>query len=323
MERDMALLPEVSFTADVKIGDVQVGMPKSSSPEEDTRQRHRPTKIIMIPTPRLQNGETLHVLSFDGSAKPKREGGAFEAVLWEVPGWEVVKAASGYDTDLTVNEAEYRGLLLGCELLHNEDVKRLIVCGDSNLVIRQIREEMDCKSPGLVLLRGRVWKALEKWPEREFFHVRRNWNASADLLAGQALQRQAGLLIQHTNDLEDLRMLNRLPEVLQPQASDPDVNSVDRTGPEVDPIRSTLDRAGTEVDPTRSKTSLDGHSVTPVAEVVAEKRLRSGTSSHLGSASSYRRGGCGVVSRDGFGVVPLAPSWNPIAWQTPVSSGRP
>ncbi|GMF32571.1 unnamed protein product [Phytophthora fragariaefolia] len=55
--------------------------------------------------------------------------------------------------DLTVNEADSKGLLLGCSLLEELGVTRLIICGDSNLVIHQMRGEMDCKSPGLKLLR--------------------------------------------------------------------------------------------------------------------------------------------------------------------------
>jgi ribonuclease HI len=76
---------------------------------------------------------------------------------------------------LTVKEAEYRGMLLGYLLLGGLDVVRLIVCGDSNLIIRQMREEMDCKSPGLKLLRERARRALQMWPRHDLFHVRRDW----------------------------------------------------------------------------------------------------------------------------------------------------
>ncbi|OWY93579.1 reverse transcriptase [Phytophthora megakarya] len=33
----------------------------------------------------------LWVISFDGSARVKRGGGAFSAIVWSLPGWEVVK----------------------------------------------------------------------------------------------------------------------------------------------------------------------------------------------------------------------------------------
>ena len=68
-------------------------------------------------------------------------------------------AASEYTSDLNVNEAEYRGLILGLDLLADQTRGRVIICGDSNLVIREMRGEIDCKAPGLQLLRH---KAMEK-----------------------------------------------------------------------------------------------------------------------------------------------------------------
>ncbi|KAE8887293.1 hypothetical protein PF010_g15615 [Phytophthora fragariae] len=107
---------------------------------EEIAPRKRASRIVVIPVPDVARDEVLHVLSFDGSAKAKREGEAYSAVIWQLPNWEIVRAASGYEADLTVNEAEYRGLLLGCSLLKElDDVTRLVVCGDSNLVIRQMQ----------------------------------------------------------------------------------------------------------------------------------------------------------------------------------------
>ncbi|KAE8989479.1 hypothetical protein PR003_g17768 [Phytophthora rubi] len=92
---------------------------------EEIAPRKRASRIVVIPVPDVARDEVLHILSFDGSAKVKREGGAYSAVIWQLPNWEIVRAASGYATDLTVNEAEYRGLLLGCSLLEElDDVTR-------------------------------------------------------------------------------------------------------------------------------------------------------------------------------------------------------
>ncbi|OWY94559.1 reverse transcriptase [Phytophthora megakarya] len=79
-----------------------------------------------------------------------------------------------------------------------------------------MRGEMDCKSPGLKLLRQQAWNALRERPGHEFLHVRRDWNASADMLAGQTLQRQGGKDAHSVEGIEDLKTLNRLGEVLQP-----------------------------------------------------------------------------------------------------------
>ena len=88
------------------------------------------------------------MVSFDGSARVKRGGGACSAIVWQLLEWTVVAAAFRYSTEATVNEAEYEGLPLCFCLLEKLDRRRLVVCGDSNLVIRQMREEIECKAPG-------------------------------------------------------------------------------------------------------------------------------------------------------------------------------
>ena len=131
--------------------------------------------------------ESLLVVSFDGAARIKNKGGAYSAVIWKLPEWTIVSAASPFNTGLTVNEAEYHGLLLSCELLHRQTRGRVVICGDSNSAIRQMRGEIDCKAPGLQLLRLKALHQLRSWPTREFLHAKRDWNQSADSLASSAL----------------------------------------------------------------------------------------------------------------------------------------
>ncbi|GMF25375.1 unnamed protein product [Phytophthora fragariaefolia] len=116
--------------------------------------RKQPRQVISMPPPTVESDEELLVVSFDGSARVKRGGGAFSVIVWNLPDWTVISGASEYKANLTVNEAEYHGLLLGFDLLAKQHVdrNRLIICGDSNLVIRQMRGEMECKAPSLKLL---------------------------------------------------------------------------------------------------------------------------------------------------------------------------
>ncbi|OWY92505.1 reverse transcriptase, partial [Phytophthora megakarya] len=95
--------------------------------------KKEPRRKIQAPIPTIGRDEELYVVSFDGSARVKRGGGAYSAILWRLPDWRVVKARSGYAESLTVNEAEYHGLLLCLDLLEDLDPQRLVICGDSNL----------------------------------------------------------------------------------------------------------------------------------------------------------------------------------------------
>ncbi|KAE8982203.1 hypothetical protein PR001_g23802 [Phytophthora rubi] len=176
--------------------------------------RKEPRRKIQAPILTVHPGENLWVVSFDGSARVKRGGGAYSAILWKLPEWTVLRTRSEYADGLTVNEAEYRGLQLWMDLLEGETQQRLVVCGDSNLVTRQVRGEIDCKAPGLTLLRQKALDRLLAWPEHELLHVKRDWNGSADSLASAALQRQPGIEVEEESDFENLLTLNRLAEIL-------------------------------------------------------------------------------------------------------------
>ncbi|ETN15080.1 hypothetical protein PPTG_22070 [Phytophthora nicotianae INRA-310] len=73
--------------------------------------RKQPRQQISAVIPTVEQGEELLVVSFDGSARVKRGGGACSAIAWKLPEWIVVTAESKYLPGLTVNEAEYQGLL--------------------------------------------------------------------------------------------------------------------------------------------------------------------------------------------------------------------
>ncbi|OWZ04850.1 LOW QUALITY PROTEIN: reverse transcriptase [Phytophthora megakarya] len=181
-------------------------------PRKDSKRR------IQAPIPR---DEELWVVSFDGSARVKRGGGAFSAIVWSLSGWEVAMTRSGYLESLTVNEAEYNGLILGLDMLEDLDRRRLVVCGDSNLVIRQVRGEIDCKAPGLTLLKRKAPERPREWWDHELVHVKRDWNRSADSLASAALQHQGGIKVQEGPEYQDLVTLNRLDEILIPKIENP------------------------------------------------------------------------------------------------------
>ncbi|OWZ02096.1 reverse transcriptase [Phytophthora megakarya] len=156
----------------------------------DIARRKEPKRRIQASIPTVDREEELWVVRFDGSARGKRGGGAV-AIVWSLPGWEVVKARSGYLESLTVNEAEYNGLILGLDMLEDLDRKRLVICGDSNLVIRQ----RDC-------------------------------NGSTDSLASAALQRQGRIEVQGGPEYQGLVTLNRLDQILIPRTENPVVDRI-------------------------------------------------------------------------------------------------
>ncbi|GMF36841.1 unnamed protein product [Phytophthora fragariaefolia] len=72
--------------------------------------RKEPRCQIRAPVPTIETDENRLVMSFDGSARVKRGGGAYSAIVWKLPDWSVVTARSGYAEGLAVNEAEYHAI---------------------------------------------------------------------------------------------------------------------------------------------------------------------------------------------------------------------
>ena len=128
--------------------------------------------------------------------------------MWNLPKWKILNVAAEYETYLTVNEAEYRGLLLGFDLLADQARGRIIICGYSSSVIRQMRGEIDCKAPGLQLLCHKAMEKLRSWPIHEFLHIKRDCNQSADRLASNALQEEKGTMTVSDQDRQNLHSLS-------------------------------------------------------------------------------------------------------------------
>ena len=99
--------------------------------------RKQPRQTISMPPPTVEAEEDLWVDTFDGSARVKRRCGACSAIVWRLPCWKIVAAASEFVSDLTFNEAQYRGLHLYFDLLTDRTRGRVVICGDSNVVSDQ------------------------------------------------------------------------------------------------------------------------------------------------------------------------------------------
>ncbi|GMG15061.1 unnamed protein product [Phytophthora fragariaefolia] len=198
---------EASITARAEVNEALIAI----APVKEPRQ------TIVLPPPTVEEDERLLVASIDGAERTKRSSGAYSAIISRLPEWTFVSTASGYSPDLTVNEAEYRGLLLCFDLLATTDRGRIVICGDSNLVIRQMRREIACWAPGLQSLRRKALDRLSSWPNHDFLHMKRERNPSTDKLASEALQQEEGVVVTSEDDKQDLITLNRLDELLKPR----------------------------------------------------------------------------------------------------------
>jgi hypothetical protein len=81
------------------------------------------------------------------------------------------------------NEAEYEALLYGLRLAISLGIKRLLVYGDSLLVVQQVNKEWDCNKETMDAYVQEVRKLESNFSGLEVHHVLREHNVGADILS--------------------------------------------------------------------------------------------------------------------------------------------
>src|SRR2546426_3105589 len=129
---------------------------------------------------------------FDGLCEPKNPGGipVYAFVIFDQKTAQLLASDAGlagepWKESATHNLAEYKGAINATKWLKALiPVRHLTICGDSQLVIRQLTKDYQVKSPKILplydeltrLLEGFDWKAI--WVPREK-------NSMADRLANE------------------------------------------------------------------------------------------------------------------------------------------
>ena len=124
-------------------------------------------------------------LNFDGSARPNPGHAGWGFVLVDDYGTEIARESGFLGYHNTNNQAEWEGLIQGMEAATRHGIRRLLVKGDSELVIKQMEGEMRVHNPQLKLLHNRAKGAQREFLHVGFEHVYRHYNQEADSLADQ------------------------------------------------------------------------------------------------------------------------------------------
>lgn len=124
----------------------------------------------------------------DGASRnnPGPAGGG--AVVLDEAGSRVKEGCEFFGRSVTNNEAEYRALILGLDLVP-EDCRKLVIRMDSELVVKQLRGEYRVRSENLRPLYEKASSRLGSWDNVKLEAVPREDNREADDLANQAIDR--------------------------------------------------------------------------------------------------------------------------------------
>jgi ribonuclease HI len=117
---------------------------------------------------------------FDGSLKLQGVGAR---ILFIAPGGEQLKYALQLLFPTSNNVAEYDALVHGLSITVSLGIKKLMVYGDSLVVISQINKDWDCPTDSMGKYCAVVRKLEDKFEGLELHHVERDRNAEADALS--------------------------------------------------------------------------------------------------------------------------------------------
>lgn len=133
-----------------------------------------------------QLADVEYVMQFDGGSRgnPGIAGSGY--VIYH-NGEEIKANCLFAGHSRTNNYAEYVGLIIGLRQAIKLGITRLLVQGDSQIVIYQMTGKYKCNSENLLPLYKKAKQYCESFEHLEFQHIPRKHNGRADALANLAM----------------------------------------------------------------------------------------------------------------------------------------
>jgi deoxyadenosine/deoxycytidine kinase/ribonuclease HI len=196
--------PQTAFERIIKRGrigeDIPVEYLKACNEYHDDWLSHHKNKcVIKCDTDIIEHPEIItqwietidsftnsYTITFDGASRgnPGLCGAGF--VIWKNN--EIMfKGKQFISESNTNNYAEYSALIIGLEYCNKNNIKNLIIEGDSLLVIKQLKKEYKIESSNLLPLYNKCIDLLQSINSVEFNHIKRDKNSDADKLANEAI----------------------------------------------------------------------------------------------------------------------------------------
>jgi ribonuclease HI len=140
-----------------------------------------------VKTPAMK--ETL-TLQFDGGSRGNPGPAGIGVVVAAADGTPLVTLGR-FIGRATNNVAEYRALITAMQKAKELGAKKIIIRGDSELIIKQMRGEYRVKHPDMKVLYNEAIVLLKQFESAKIEHNLRHKNELADKLANLAMDRRA------------------------------------------------------------------------------------------------------------------------------------
>ncbi|GMG18283.1 unnamed protein product [Phytophthora fragariaefolia] len=153
-----------------------------------------------------------NALSYDASVTVDGAYGSCSWILWSLPDWSIVIAASAYLPSVTLGVAKSVAVSNGLVAARELGAANLIIAGSFQIdnadstngyKVKQLPAEFAFRSAGTTNLNF-----------VRYVHVARKYNSAAQVMVMEALDNKAGRVVLSVKRKAGLKVLNRIPEVL-------------------------------------------------------------------------------------------------------------
>jgi ribonuclease HI len=118
---------------------------------------------------------------FDGASSSK---GAGVGVVLVSPSQETISLSYKLEFEVTNNVAEYEALFLGLKAAQEMGIREMVVFGDAELIVQQVKSVYQAKHPRLKNYRNMVWDLVDNFfLAFNISFIPREENAPADFLS--------------------------------------------------------------------------------------------------------------------------------------------
>ena len=125
----------------------------------------------------------------DGGARGNPGPAAIGIVIKNVDD-TILKQHHEYLGKTTNNQAEYKALIKGLEMAKDFQPLEIVCYLDSELVVKQMRQEYRVRDKDLQPLFIKVWNLALGFKKVTYHHIRRELNKEADALVNKELDKQ-------------------------------------------------------------------------------------------------------------------------------------
>jgi ribonuclease HI len=137
-----------------------------------------------------------YLLQFDGLAEPNPGEASSGAIIYSRDR-EPIYETGEYIEFATNNIAEYMGLIIGLRLALEKGISKLLVEGDSKLVICQTQGEWKVKNENLKKYNKEARDLVSKFEFIAIRHVRREFNKEADRITNEVVKSKENFVLEY------------------------------------------------------------------------------------------------------------------------------